>query len=145
MDEKIKRRGPGRPVKKVPRGKKRIQVSMILSAEIKTRIDAEAKRSGRTFSQTGEMLVERALAVDDVLRQTNLTLEALAALAHEKFEAEMIRRGYRKLRVRPDPKYPRGFVWVSPELIREHSGVKPWDEGEQPPGEIDIQIEEEPQ
>ena len=133
MDEKIKRRGPGRPVKKVPRGQKRIQVSMILSAEIKTRIDAEAKRSGRTFSQTGEMLVERALAVDDVLRQTNLTLEALEAIAREKFEAEMIRRGYKKVRVRRDPRFPRGFVWILPVA-----------RSEQPPGEVDVQIEEEP-
>ena len=54
MDEKIKRRGPGQPVKKVPRGTKRVQVSMILSAELKTRIDAVAKRDGRTFSQTGD-------------------------------------------------------------------------------------------
>src|SRR5262245_27075019 len=131
MDEKIKRRWPGQPVKKVPRGKKRIQVSMILSAEIKTRIDNEAKRSGRTFSQTGEMLIERALAVDNVLQLTNQTLEEL-------FEAAMLRHGYRKLRVRPHPKYPRGFVWVSPEMHQR-------DEGKQPPGEVvDIQIEEEP-
>ena len=127
MDEKIKRRGPGRPVKKVLRGKKRIQVSMILSAEIKTRVDDVAKRNGRTFSQTGEMLVERALAVDDVLRETKLTLEALEAIAREKFEAEMIRRGYTKLRVR-GPQFPRGFVWVSPDARGERPGFKPWDE-----------------
>ena len=133
MDEKIKRRGPGRPVKKVPRGKKRIQVSMILSAEIKTRVDDVAKRNGRTFSQTGEMLVERALAVDDVLRETKLTLEALEAIAREKFEAEMIRRGYKKVRVRRDPRFPRGFVWILPVA-----------RSEQPPGEVDVQIEEEP-
>jgi len=90
------------------------------------------------------MLVERALAVDDVLRQTNLTLEALETIAHEKFEAEMIRRGYRKLRVRPSPIFPRGFVWVSPEALGKRSGFKPWDEGEQPPSEVDVQIEEEP-
>src|SRR6516162_2448250 len=133
MDEKIKRRGPGQPVKKVPRGTKRIQVSMILPAQLKTRIDAVAKRNGRTFSQTGEMLVERALAVDDVLRQTNLTLEALEAIAREKFEAEMIRRGYKKVRVRRDPRFPRGFVWILPVA-----------RSEQPPGEVDVQIEEEP-
>jgi hypothetical protein len=135
MSEKIKRRGPGRPVKKVPRGKKRIQVSFILSAEIKTRIDEVAKRDGRTFSQTGEMLIERALAVDDVLRQMNMTLEDMA---RESFEAEMIRRGYTKLR---DLKYPRGYVWLVPEAPGERTGFKPWDEGEQPP---DVQVEEEP-
>jgi predicted transcriptional regulator len=145
MDEKIKGRGPGRPVKKVPRGKKRIQVSMILSAELKTRLDNVAKHTGRTFSQTGEMLIERALAVDVVLQQTNLSLEGLEAIAREKFEAEMIQRGYRKLRVRPDPRFPRrSFVWVSPELLGERSGFKPWDEGEQLSGEVDVQIEEEP-
>jgi predicted DNA-binding protein len=143
MDEKIRRRGPGRPVKKVPRGKKRIQVSMILSAEIKTRIDEVAKRSGRTFSQTGEMLIERALAVDEVLRQTNLTLEALEGIVREKFEAEMIQRGYTKLRMR-GPQFPRGFVWVSPEARGERSGFKPWDESEPPPGEADVRIEKEP-
>jgi hypothetical protein len=124
MDENIKRRGPGRPVKKVPRGKKRIQVSMILSAEIKTRIDDVAKRDGRTFSQTGEMLIERALAVDDMLRQMNRTLEGIA---REKFEAEMIQRGYTKLRAR-GARFPRGFVWVSPEARGERSGFKPWDD-----------------
>ena len=144
MDEKIKRRGPGRPVKKVPRGKKRIQVSMILSAEIKTRIDAEAKRSGRTFSQTGEMLVERALAVDDVLRQMNQTLEDLEGIVREKFEAVMIQRGYTKLRVRNDPRFPQGFVWVSPAARNERSGFKPWDEGEQPGGKVAGQVGGEP-
>ncbi len=136
MDEKIKRRGPGRPVKKVPRGKKRIQVSMILSAEIKTRIDDVAKRDGRTFSQTGEMLVERALAVESMLRQMNRTLEGIV---REKFEAEMIQRGYKKLRLRGG-----GFAWVSPEALGERSSFKSWDEGEQSSGEVDVQIEEEP-
>ena len=142
MDEKIKRRGPGQPVKKVPRGTKRVQVSMILSAELKTRIDAVAKRDGRTFSQTGEMLVEHALAVDGVLRQMNQTLEDLEDIVREKFEAEMIQRGYKKLRAR-GPQFPHGFVWVLPEA-GERSGFKPWDEGEQPPGEVGGQIEEEP-
>jgi hypothetical protein len=140
MDEKIKRRGPGRPVKKVPRGKKRIQVSMILSAEIKTRIDEAAKRSGRTFSQTGEMLVERALAVDDVLQQTNITLEDLEGIASEKFEAAMIRRGWTKERT------GRWDVWSSPgaEARRKRPGFKPWDKGEQPLDEVGVQIEQEP-
>jgi len=68
MDDQQKRRGIGRSVKKVPRGKKRVQLSMIVSAEIKTMIDEEAKRTGRTFSQTGEILIERALAVSLALR-----------------------------------------------------------------------------
>lgn len=67
MDGK-KSRGPGRPVKKVPRGKKRVQISMIVSAELKTRIDAIAKREGRTFSQMGEMMLERADVVDGMLK-----------------------------------------------------------------------------
>jgi hypothetical protein len=125
MTEKIKRRGPGQPVKKVPRGTKRIQVSMILSAEIKTRLDDEAKRSGRTFSQTGEMLIERALAVDDVLREMKQTLDGLA---RDSFEAKMIRRGYKKVKMRGD-----GLAWFAPEA-----------HGEQPPTEADVQIEEEP-
>jgi hypothetical protein len=132
MDEKIKRRGRGRPVKKVPRGQKRIQVSMILSAEIKTRIDDVAKRNGRTFSQTGEMLVERALAVDDVLRQMNRPLEGIA---RENFEAEMTRRGYTKLR---GLQFPGGFAWIPPEAPGERSGFKPWDEGEYVPPSVEI-------
>jgi hypothetical protein len=144
MDEKIKRRGPGQPVKKVPRGTKRIQVSMILPAQLKTRIDTVAKRDGRTFSQTGEMLVERALAVDGVLRQMNQTLEDLEDIVREKFEAVMIQRGYTKLRVRDDPRFPQGFVWVSPAARDQRSGFKSWDEGEQPGGEVAGQVEGEP-
>ena len=132
MDEKITRRGRGRPVKKVPRGQKRIQVSMILSAEIKTRIDDVAKRNGRTFSQTGEMLVERALAVDDVLRQMNRPLEGIA---RENFEAEMTRRGYTKLR---GPNFPGGFAWIPPEAPGERSGFVAWDEGEYVPPGVEI-------
>ena len=108
MAAEKKRRGPGRPVKPVPRGTKRIQVSMILRAEIKTRVDKEAKVSGRTFSQTGEWLLERALALDDVLKSMN---RSLSGIDRENFEMEMIRRGYTKLR---DPERTRRLYMAKP-------------------------------
>jgi hypothetical protein len=115
MDEKIKPRGRGRPVKKVPRGKKRVQISMIVSAELKTRIDAKAKSEGRTFSQIGEMMLERADVVDGMIKTLNRPLEDIV---QEAFEVEMLRRGYKKLRM---PDAPRGFAWVPPDLL----GKKP--------------------
>jgi hypothetical protein len=135
MDEKIKRRGRGRPVKKAPRGQKRIQVSMILSGEIKDRIDEVAKRSGRSFSQTGEMLIEHALSVHGLLQTLNRSLKDIV---QDAFEAEMLKRGFRKFHVTGTP---RGFAWVPPELIRERSEFRPWDEGEHTPGEIEIEEE----
>jgi hypothetical protein len=122
MDEKIKPRGRGRPVKKVARGQKRVQISMIVSAELKTRIDAKAKREGRTFSQIGEMMLERADVVDGLLKTLNRPLEDIV---QEALEVEMLRRGYKKLRMRDAP---RGFAWVSPELLSK----KPKDESESP-------------
>jgi hypothetical protein len=49
----------------------RIQVSMILRAEIKTLIIEVAKRHGCSFSQAGEALIKRALAIDAMLKQLN--------------------------------------------------------------------------
>lgn len=122
MDTKIKRSGPGRPVKPAPRGKKRVQVSMILSAEIKTRVDQEAKRSGRTFSQAGEWLIERALSLDAVLKSMN---RSLSGLDRENFEMEMRRRGY-------TPVHGPGGGWLPPEAPVERSGFIEWTEEEQP-------------
>jgi hypothetical protein len=52
-----------------PRKRERVQVSMILSAEIKTLIHETAQRDGCSFSQAGEMLIKRALTVDVLLRR----------------------------------------------------------------------------
>jgi hypothetical protein len=49
--------------------KNRVQVSMILRAEIKDRLIAAAKRDGCTFSQAGERLLESALEIDFLLRK----------------------------------------------------------------------------
>jgi hypothetical protein len=125
MDTKIKHSGPGRPVKPAPRGRKRIQVSMILNAKIKTRVDKEARDSGRTFSQTGEWLIERALSLDDVLRSMK---RSFSSVDRENFEMEMIRRGYTKLLgSRHGP-----VVWLPPEAPVERSGFIAWTEEEQP-------------
>jgi hypothetical protein len=121
-----KKRGPGRPTKPPPRGKKRVQVSMIFSAETKSRIDQEASRSGRTLSQVGEVLIEKALTIDSTLRQMG---RSLSGIDRENFEMEMQRRGYTKLY---DPREPRGYSWRNPEAPGERSGFIPWSEGEEP-------------
>jgi hypothetical protein len=122
VDAPSKKRGPGRPTKPPPRGKKRIQVSMILSAETKKRLDQEAKVSGRTLSQVGEWLIDRALTLDDTLKQMN---RSLTGIDRENFEIEMRRRGYTKLND------PRGVVWLPPGAPVERSGFIPWAEDEQ--------------
>ena len=47
--------------------KKRVQIGVIVRAEIKRRINNAAKQSGRTVSQETEMLIERGLLVDKTL------------------------------------------------------------------------------
>jgi hypothetical protein len=56
------------------RNRERVQVSMILSAEIKNRIADAAKRDGCSFSQAGEMLIKRALTVDVLLKRLDRLL-----------------------------------------------------------------------
>lgn len=127
MDAKIKHIGPGRPVKPVPRGKKRIQVSMILDAKIKTRVDKEARDSGRTFSQAGEWLIERALCLDDVLKSLKRPLSDLSNIDPENFEIEMQRRGFTKIY---DPRAHGGYTWRNPGAPGERSGFIEWTEKE---------------
>jgi len=120
MSEKPRR---GRPIKPQPRGRKRVQISLIIDTATKTRMDKEAKDSGRTVSQVGEWLIEKALTVDDVLRGMGRTMQGIA---RENLEAEMLRQGWAK-------HHDSGRVmWLPPERSPvERSGFIEWSEEDQ--------------
>jgi hypothetical protein len=54
----------GRPLK-APTPGKRVALGLKVTAEIKQRIDEEARRTGRTQSQQAELLIERAISDEE--------------------------------------------------------------------------------
>jgi hypothetical protein len=58
----------GRPTK-APTPGKRVALGLKVTAEIKQRIDEEARKTGRTQSQQAELIIERALANEEFLNR----------------------------------------------------------------------------
>jgi hypothetical protein len=63
------KRRPGRPVKPAVAGGKRPTVSLMVTAEIKNRLDAAARANGRTQSQEAEVRLEQSFRSQDLLPQ----------------------------------------------------------------------------
>jgi hypothetical protein len=108
----------GRPMKS-PEPGKRASLGLKVTAEIKQRIDAAAKITGRSQSQEAELLIERALAYEKALGE----LEEFRAREMERHEQiargniwpALHRLGYRR---KPSPHGDAYFPSGHPGLGR---------------------------
>jgi hypothetical protein len=101
--------------------RRRIQVGLIISAETKATIEAEAARSGQTQSQVAERLIERGLDHDRTIKAMGATLDDIQ---RRNIHAAMVREGYHPLRTR------YGMAYLPPATPLERSGFQPWQPGE---------------
>jgi predicted transcriptional regulator len=95
---------PGRPAKPPSPGR-RTTVTLMMSPELKARIDEAAQAAGRTQSQEAELLLEQSLAVRDVLGAMRTTI---SEIARGHAEANFRRRGYAVIHS------PHGDIWIPP-------------------------------
>jgi hypothetical protein len=119
------------------KGKKRIQLGIIISREMKARIEAMARKSGQSQGQIAELLMMEAFAYKDLIAATRKGIEQI----HKgNIEAELYRLGWTRIRT-PDPTTGKVFSdWLEPGHPRasERGGFMPWKEGEQPPGNVTL-------
>jgi hypothetical protein len=101
--------------------RKRIQVGLIITAETRAAIEAEAARSGRTLSQVAELLIEKALQYDRVIAAMNASLDEIR---RRNIHAAMLREGYHPMQT------PYGRAYLPPDMPLERSGFKSWAPGE---------------
>jgi hypothetical protein len=94
----------GRPSKVAASGT-RVSLGLKVRAEVKQRIDAAAKASGRTQSQEAEALIEAALAPYAMLEAWRA---AFADLERGNFEAAVRRLGYVPYST------SQGTIWLPP-------------------------------
>jgi hypothetical protein len=110
----------GRPMKEPAEGE-RISLGLKVTAEMKAKIDAVAKESGRTQSQEVERLIERALHYDMMLAAMNTTVEEIvngnvkAAMHKVGYVEERGRRDGRKAFVERGPAERSGFLSKGPK------------------------------
>jgi hypothetical protein len=109
----------GRPVKPARKGR-RYQIGVIVTGDVKAIIAKHAKESGRTISREVEIMIERLLQYESVLRTP---ADAVPPLLR--------RHGYPRIAVSNPRTGVRGFAWFEPGVIEE-SGFVPMEEGEQP-------------
>jgi hypothetical protein len=112
-----------------PAERKRIQVGLIISAELKALIEKEAQRSGLTQSQVAERMIERARTYDVMFRAMNATLDDIR---RRNVQAAMQREGYVPYRT------PYGMAYLPPDTPIEGSGFKQWEPGETQPPDREI-------
>ncbi len=106
----------GRPMKPAVEGN-RVSLGLKVTAEIKGRIDAAAKESGRTQSQEAERLIERAFQYDELLEAMRTTM---AKIKDGNIEAAFRIAGYRPLHS------PHGKIWVPRDYpLKQISGFIP--------------------
>jgi hypothetical protein len=73
----------GRPMKP-PKPGKRAPLSLLVRADIKALVDERAKASGRTQAAEVEAMIERALALDELLAAMKTTNAKLVAMAFRR-------------------------------------------------------------
>ena len=96
----------GRPPKTPPEKQvKRVQIGLFVRADIKRRIDAAAKATGRTLSQEAEQLIERGLMADQIAQIRGSTLEGIRL---EVVEAALRQTGHTY------DHSPYGKIWYPP-------------------------------
>jgi hypothetical protein len=94
----------GRPVK-APAPGKRAPLSLLVTPELKHRIELATRGSGRTMAAEAEALIEQGLAVADVLTSLRTTV---AELARRQAEKNFRERGYVVIHD------PHGDIWLPP-------------------------------
>ena len=94
----------GRPVK-APAPGERAPLSLLVTPELKHRIELITRGSGRTMAAEAEALIEQGLAVADVLTSLRTTV---AELARRQAEKNFRERGYTVIHD------PHGDIWLPP-------------------------------
>lgn len=104
----------GRPFKPA-KPRTRAPLGLIVRAEVKARIEAAAKRTGRTQSQEAEFLIERAIHYDEMLEVMKTNLQQIE---RGNIEAALTRLGWKHLHD------PSGGLWAPPghPLAAQRSG-----------------------
>jgi hypothetical protein len=106
------------PQERRPKPRKRIQLGLIVTQRMKTIIEQEAERTGRTQSQAAEAMLERLLAMEQQLRDMRRDLDSIDI---ENLLMAMRRRGFTPVH---GTKF--GRVWVEPSVrFEQHSGFEP--------------------
>ena len=111
------RKKQGRKPAEPSRKGNRFQVNVLLSVEMKNRVLAAARASGRSVSREAEHQLERALAVEDALAAMHTSF---AEIQKGNFEAELWRRGYTPIR-QPGHDWKHWKLWAEPGF----PGVQP--------------------
>lgn len=109
----MKKKRIGRPFKPA-KPRTRVSLGLKVTAEMKDRIEAAAKRSGRTQSQEAEAWLERALQYDAMLATLRKQLAEFETMA---VEGIFLSRGYR---IGQHSQW--GPVWVPKDYPGERSG-----------------------
>jgi hypothetical protein len=104
-----------------PAERRRIQLGLIVSAETKATIAAEAERSAMTQSQIAERLIEKALTYDRIIAAMGATLDDIR---RRNLHAAMVREGYHPRRTR------YGMNYLAPDTPLERSGFQAPQPGE---------------
>ncbi len=74
-------KGRGRPTKAPKRGETRVSLGLRVTAEVKRRLDAAAKKTGRSQSQEAEFRLERSFEHDDIFGGPEMRAIAMAMFA----------------------------------------------------------------
>jgi hypothetical protein len=90
---------------KAPAPGERAPLSLLVTPELKHRIELITRGSGRTMAAEAEALIEQGLAVADVLTALRTTVDELARRQAEKNFRE---RGYTVIHD------PHGDIWLPP-------------------------------
>jgi protein-disulfide isomerase-like protein with CxxC motif len=105
---------------KEPKEGQRVPLGLKVTADVKAKIDAVAKASGRTQSQEAERLIERAFTYDSIMAAMNLTAEQMKK---QNDEAAFRSAGYKHYwtTTRDGKTYK---VWVEADFPIEKSGFR---------------------
>jgi hypothetical protein len=123
---------------------KRVQLGIIVSREMKARIAALARKSGRSQGQVAEDLMLRQFAYEELVAATRKRIEEI----HKgNVETELYRLGYTLIRRADATGKVISREWLEPgssrplepgELASQRGGFIPWDKGEQPSGGMEL-------
>jgi hypothetical protein len=78
-----------------PAGRESAKINMTCTGVTRARIEASARKSGRTLSREAEYLIERCFVLDDTFAQIGQTAEQLK---QQSLDAAFWRHGYKPIR-----------------------------------------------
>lgn|SRR5262245_5411148 len=112
----------GRPIKEARKGR-RSRLSVDISSTTKALIAKRAKETGRTLAREAEILIERAVTLQEMMERTRTTLEDLDK-GKASVEAALWRLGYTPVRHVKDGHAWK--LWAEPNFPGlERSGFVP--------------------